>query len=123
MAALQNFTLRYQLGSVHRAQLSGLLAEAVVVALRRAMSAGAAVRLEPWVRFLVEAPCDTRSSVLADLRARSAQVEEVQATLTEIQVRGVVPLRRMLGYATPLRSMTRGAGVFEVQPVGYSPSA
>lgn len=27
LAALQNFTLRYQLGSVHRAQLSGLLAD------------------------------------------------------------------------------------------------
>lgn len=108
-------------GEGQESMLAGLLAEAVEVALRRAMSSGGPVRLEPWVRFLVEAPSDTRSSVLADLRARAAQVEEVQATLTEIQVRGVVPLRRMLGYATPLRSMTRGAGVFEVQPIGYSP--
>lgn len=103
------------------AMLPPLLGEAAVVALRRAAQAAVPIQLEPWVRFLVEAPVDTRSTVLADLRARSAQVEEVQATLTEVQVRGLVPLRRILGYATPLRSMTRGGGVFEVQPIGYAP--
>ncbi|MEY2980104.1 MAG: hypothetical protein RL562_331 [Planctomycetota bacterium] len=103
--------------------LSPLLGEAAVLALRRAVHAGGAKRLEPWVRFLVEAPLELRSPVLADLRARGAQVEEVQATLAAAQIRGIVPLRRILGYATPLRSMTRGAGVFEIQPIGHRPES
>ncbi|MGA1523816.1 MAG: hypothetical protein ACO4CZ_07595, partial [Planctomycetota bacterium] len=103
--------------------LSPLLGEAVVLALRRACQAAGTQRLEPWVRFLVEAPIDLRSPVLADLRARGARVEDVQATLVVTQIRGSVPLRRILVYATPLRSMTRGAGVFEVQPIGYSQEA
>jgi elongation factor G len=117
------FEVRSLEGEGDPTMLPALLGEAVVVALRRASLAAGPTQLEPWVRFLVEAPIDARSTVLADLRARSARVEEVQATLTEVQVRGVVPLRRILGYATPLRSMTRGGGTFEVQPIGYAAEA
>lgn len=97
-----------------------LLAEATGLACRRAIEAGGAVELEPWVRFHVSTPAEARSAVLADLRSRGARIEEVLPGLEITELRGAAPLARLLGYATPLRSMTRGKGRFELMPEGLA---
>ena len=37
-------------------------------------------------------------------------------------MRGQVPLTRMLGYATRLRSLTRGLATFQLHAAGYAPA-
>jgi elongation factor G len=99
-----------------------LLAEAVGLAVRRAVEDAGPVRLEPTARLLVSVPHESLGSVLAELRSRGARIEEVLPGAEVTEVRGTVLLRRMLGYATPLRSMSRGRGTFELVPAGLEPA-
>ena len=59
----------------------------------------------------------------ADLRARGAKIEEVLPSLGAATLRGTAALARLLGYATALRSMTRGRARFELAPDGLAPCA
>lgn len=96
--------------------------EAAEVALRRALVDARPVLLQPRVRVEVACPSDALSAVLGDLRGKAAEIETVDTDGAMGRVIGIVPLTRMLGYATRLRSLTRGLGSFLLQPAGYAPS-
>jgi elongation factor G len=95
--------------------------EALSVACRKALAAAGPVLLEPLMEFAVTTPSDTLSGVLADLKSRSAEIEHVETAPggQRCDVRGVVPLAAVLGYATELRSLTRGLGTLALTPHGY----
>jgi len=57
--------------------------------------------------------------VLGDLSARRGQVTDSTARA----VTALVPLAELFGYATHLRSRTRGRGTFTSRPAGYRPAA
>jgi elongation factor G len=99
-----------------------LLVEAARVALRRALVDAEPRLLQPLVRLDVACPIDALSPVLADLRGKGAEVEEVDVDGDAARVRGQVPLTRMLGYATRLRSLTRGLATFQLHAAGYAPA-
>ena len=70
------------------------------------------VLLEPMMKVEVESPDDFLGSVIGDLSSRRGQVEgqSVDDGLSKVQAK--VPLAEMFGYATQLRSMTQGRGIF-----------
>ncbi|MEU9208618.1 elongation factor G [Streptomyces sp. NPDC048415] len=92
------------------------------LALREALRASAMVLLEPVVEVTVTVPDDAVGGVLGDLAARRGRVSGslVQAGATVISA--TVPLAELFGYATRLRSRTRGRGVFTTRPTGYAPA-
>jgi elongation factor G len=100
-----------------------LFLEALTVATRKAMAAAGRRLLEPIMAFAVECPADSLSAVLADLRSRRAQIEGVEAGEGLARVRGEVRLEAMLGYATQLRSLTRGLGTVSLRPRRFGPRA
>ena len=71
------------------------------------------VLLEPMMKVEVESPDDFLGSVIGDLSSRRGQVEgqSVDDGLSKVQAK--VPLAEMFGYATQLRSMTQGRGIFQ----------
>lgn len=95
--------------------------EAARVAARRVFAQAALVQLEPVVEFEVECPAEALSAVLGDLRGKGADLANVEAVATWGRASGVVPLQRMLGYSTRLRSITRGLGSFFLRPAGLRP--
>ncbi len=99
-----------------------LIHEAVALACRRAMVQGGLVFAEPWTRIEVVTPLDATGTVLADLRSRGAQIAEVGGDELGSRIRARMPLDRLLGYATALRSMTRGRGRFELRIEGFASS-
>lgn len=98
-----------------------LALEALDVACRKAASGAGVTVLEPTMAFQVECPGETLSAVLADLRARGARIRNVESGGDAARVEGVVRLRDVLGYATRLRSLTRGLGSLELAPRGFEP--
>jgi elongation factor G len=73
------------------------------------------VLLEPMMKVEVEIPEDFLGSVIGDLSSRRGQVEGQSIDDGTSKVQAKVPLAEMFGYATQLRSMTQGRGIFSME--------
>ena len=73
------------------------------------------VLLEPMMKVEVEIPEDFLGSVIGDLSSRRGQVEGQSVEDGQSKVQSKVPLAEMFGYATQLRSMTQGRGIFSME--------
>ena len=73
------------------------------------------VLLEPIMKVEVEVPEDFLGSVIGDLSSRRGQVEGQSIDDGMSKVNAKVPLAEMFGYATQLRSMTQGRGIFSME--------
>jgi len=85
---------------------------AVAQAARNAMTAAGGVVLGPVMKVEVVVPEETLGTVLGDLQARHAAILESTTEEGVASVRAECPLQGLLGYATDLRSLTRGRGQF-----------
>ncbi|MFJ9667961.1 elongation factor G [Streptomyces sp. NPDC101219] len=90
--------------------------------LRDALRACGMVRLEPVVEVSVTVPEDAVGGVLGDLAARRGRVTGSVTRAGATVVTATVPLAELFGYATRLRSRTRGRGTFTGRPTGYAPA-
>ena len=73
------------------------------------------VLLEPMMKVEVEIPEDFLGSIIGDLSSRRGQVEGQSVDSGQSKVQAKVPLAEMFGYATQLRSMTQGRGIFSME--------
>ena len=73
------------------------------------------VLLEPMMKVEVEVPEDFLGSIIGDLSSRRGQVEGQSVDDGQSKVQSKVPLAEMFGYATQLRSMTQGRGIFSME--------
>lgn len=73
------------------------------------------VLLEPMMKVEVEIPEDFLGSIIGDLSSRRGQVEGQSVEDGTSKVQAKVPLAEMFGYATQLRSMTQGRGIFSME--------
>ena len=88
---------------------------AVGEALRQASRDAGTRMLEPIMRVEVTAPEQNVGDVLGDLNARRAQIQDVGFRGALRVVIAKVPLRRMFGYSTDLRSATQGRASYSMQ--------
>jgi len=88
---------------------------AVGEALRNASREAGTRLLEPIMKVEVTSPESNIGDVLGDLNARHARIEEVGVRGTQRLVIAKVPLRRMFGYSTDLRSATQGRANYSMQ--------
>lgn len=79
--------------------------------------------LEPIMKVEIEVPDDFIGDVVGNISSRRGRIEGMQpleGTGTQ-QVRALVPLADMFGYATDIRSMTQGRGTFTMEFEQYEP--
>jgi elongation factor G len=88
---------------------------AVGEALRQASRDAVTKLLEPIMRVEVISPEANVGDVLGDLNARRAQIEDVGFRGAQRVIVAKVPLRRMFGYSTDLRSATQGRASYSMQ--------
>ncbi|MFN0009394.1 MAG: EF-Tu/IF-2/RF-3 family GTPase, partial [Planctomycetota bacterium] len=93
--------------------------QAANAALREAMSAGQVALFEPLMSFEIQAPAEFASGIIADLNSRRAEVREVQSDGTLRAIHGTVPLSKMFGYSTAVRSLSQGRAGFSMEPAGF----
>jgi elongation factor G len=85
-------------------------------AFNRAVEQASPVLLEPVMDLEAVAPESYTGEVVGDLNARGAEIREVTSRAGGVQVvRAYAPLAKMFGYATNLRSLTQGRGVFTME--------
>jgi len=92
------------------------------MAFREACSKGGGILLEPIMDVEVVTPGEFLGDVLGDLTARRGKILGMESR-SGIQTVGVrVPLARMFGYATDLRSLTQGRATFTMRFSHYEPA-
>jgi len=88
---------------------------AVGEALRLASREAGTRLLEPIMKVEVTAPESNVGEVLGDLNARRAQIQDVGVRGNQRLIVAKVPLSRMFGYSTDLRSATQGRATYTMQ--------
>jgi elongation factor G len=92
------------------------------MAFKQACSKGRSILLEPIKDVEVVAPGEFLGDVLGDLTSRRGKILGMESR-SGIQTVGVrVPLGRMFGYATDLRSLTQGRATFTMRFSHYEPA-
>jgi elongation factor G len=98
------------------------LLAALTLASRRAFQHAGSVLLEPIMQTEVRMPPESLGTVVRDLVARRAEIQETETSGPVTLVRARVPLGEMFGYSTDLRSLTQGRGSFVMEPFDYLPA-
>ncbi len=88
---------------------------AASMAVRDALAQGASFLLDPIMAVEVIVPEDFMGDVIGDLNSRNGKIESIDPKLGVQTIKATVPLAKMFGYSTSLRSATQGRGTFSMQ--------
>ncbi len=88
---------------------------AAATAARQAMREAQPTTLTPLMQLEVVVPEHVTGSVVGDLSSRGARIEGVATEHDRGVVKAIVPLTKMFGYSTQLRSMSEGRGTFSMR--------
>ena len=103
-------------GSFHEVDSSEIAFKiAGSIALQQAAKRAKPILLEPVMKLEVISPADFFGDVIGDLSARRGKIEETKDRLNLKVINAKVPLSGMFGYATSLRSLTKGRGTFTME--------
>ncbi len=89
---------------------------AAVMAFREAAMAGHPALLEPIMSLSIVTPSEYVGDVLGDLNSRRGKVQEVAAVGLTHKVSASVPLAELFGYATTVRSLSKGRASYTLEP-------
>ena len=77
------------------------------------------VLLEPMMKVQVEVPEEYLGDVMGDINRRRGQLRDMELKNGQQTINAIVPLAEMFGYATDLRSLTQGRGIFIMELSHY----
>lgn len=89
------------------------------LAFKEAAVKASPVLLEPIMSLVVLCPDEYLGDIVSDINARRGKIEEMGMSGRSRQVRAHVPLAEMFGYATILRTLSQGRGVFSMEFLRY----
>ncbi|MFN2125140.1 MAG: elongation factor G, partial [Candidatus Promineifilaceae bacterium] len=110
-------------GSYHEVDSSEMAFKiAGSMGVKEGIMQGSPVLLEPIMFVEVLAPEEYTGDVIGNLSANRAMIDGMEMRADGLQaVKAKVPLAEMFGYATRLRSMTQGRGIFTMEFSHYAP--
>jgi elongation factor G len=104
-------------GSYHEVDSNELAFKmAGIFAFKEAMKVSGAILLEPIMKVQVETPVEYQGDVIGDLNRRRGQVQDVDIKPTYVAINAHVPLETMFGYATDVRSLSKGRATYTMEP-------
>lgn len=103
-------------GSYHDVDSSEIAFKvAASMAFRSAMEKASPVLLEPVMKVEVETPEEHMGDVIGDLNSRRGRILGMESRIDKQIISAEVPLGEMFGYATELRSMTKGRAGYSME--------
>lgn len=85
------------------------------MACREAFAAGSPFLLEPIMSVEIFVPDAFMGDVIGDLNSRGGKVEGINPEAGIQMINASIPLSKMFGYSTSIRSATQGRGTFTMQ--------
>ena len=93
---------------------------AAVMAFRAAVEAAGPELLEPIMSLEIVTPPEYMGEVMGDLNSRRGHVRDMKARGATQLVSAHVPLAALFGYATAIRSLTRGRASYTMEPEQFA---
>ena len=107
-------------GSYHEVDSSEMAFKiAASMAFKEACRKADPVLKEPIMQVDIVVPDEYLGDVMGDLSSRRGQIQGQETRNGAIAISSFVPLEKMFGYATDLRSKTQGRGQYTMQPSHY----
>ncbi len=103
-------------GSYHDVDSSEIAFKvAAQMAFKEAMKNASPVLLEPVMKVVVETPEEYMGDVMGDLNSRRGRILGMEGDKAKQEITAEVPLGEMFGYATDLRSATKGRASYTME--------
>jgi elongation factor G len=109
-------------GTFHEVDSSELAFKmAGIFALKDAAKKAGPILLEPIMKVEVTTPDEYQGDLLGDLNRRRGKIVHIEAKDASTIVTAEVPLAEMFGYATAIRSLSKGRAAYSMEPFRFEP--
>ena len=107
-------------GSFHEVDSNELAFKmAGIFALKDAFEKAGPIILEPVMKVEVTTPDEYQGDLLGDINRRRGVIQGVDAKLGQTVLNAHVPLAEMFGYATAIRSLSKGRASYSMEPLNF----
>jgi len=112
-----DFIIRIVDGSFHEVDSSEMAFKmAGIFAFKDAMKKAGPVLLEPVMKVEVATPEEYQGDIVGDLNRRRGRIQNMETRGSVCNIRADVPLEQMFGYATDVRSLSKGRASYSMEP-------
>jgi len=94
---------------------------AAIFAMKDAFKKGGAILLEPIMKVECETPDEYQGDIMGDLNRRRGRITSMEPKNLATLLRAEVPLAEMFGYATAIRSLSKGRASYSMEPSHFEP--
>jgi elongation factor G len=109
-------------GTFHEVDSSELAFKmAGIFALKDAAKKANPIMLEPIMKVEVTTPDEYQGDLLGDVNRRRGRIVNIEARDTVTILKAEVPLAEMFGYATAIRSLSKGRASYSMEPFRFEP--
>jgi elongation factor G len=109
-------------GSFHEVDSSELAFKmAGIFALKDAAKKAHPILLEPIMKVEVTTPQEYQGDLIGDITRRRGKIGDIEAKDSSTILKAEVPLAEMFGYATAIRSLSKGRAAYSMEPFRFEP--
>ncbi|HOB97144.1 MAG TPA: elongation factor G [Verrucomicrobiota bacterium] len=109
-------------GTYHEVDSSELAFKmAGIFALKDAAKKAGPILLEPIMKVECTTPEEYQGDLLGDLNRRRGKIASIEAKNNATSLHARVPLSEMFGYATAIRSLSKGRAAYSMEPQSFEP--
>jgi elongation factor G len=90
-----------------------------IFALKDAFKKAGPILLEPVMKVEVTTPDEYQGDLLGDINRRRGHIINIEAKLGQTVLNAQVPLAEMFGYATAIRSLSKGRASYSMEPLTF----
>src|SRR5437868_6027500 len=109
-------------GTFHEVDSSELAFKmAGIFALKDAVKKANPILLEPIMKVELTTPSDYQGDLVGDLTRRRGKIMSIDAKDASTILNAEVPLAEMFGYATAIRSLSKGRAAYSMEPFRFEP--
>jgi elongation factor G len=107
-------------GSFHEVDSNELAFKmAGIFALKDAFGKAGPILLEPIMKVEATTPDEYQGDILGDINRRRGMIQGVDAKNGQTVLTAMVPLAEMFGYATAIRSLSKGRASYSMEPFNF----
>ncbi len=109
-------------GSFHEVDSNELAFKmAGIFAFKEAAKKANVILLEPIMKVECTTPDEYQGDLLGDLNRRRGKIQSIEAKNNSTSLYAEVPLAEMFGYATAIRSLSKGRAAYSMEPLAFEP--